>query len=221
MGSLGIEILASIGVALIAVMLYCFFRRSVKMDRMLAKGEFKTLFYILLFVFLVPLTLSAVLHCLSLTGRDFIGNDNNADVNIVWTMLYHSLDPGNINTVGKSGHRVIAFLVALFGVVMMNGVLVSSIVSLYERYVNKWEKGLARYHRELKNSNFIVIIGNNELIPDLIRQIFARKEKIDYVVVQTNSDIEALRKFLASFLSHEELSTMASKIRPMILPTYT
>ena len=40
MGSLGIEILASIGVALIAVMLYCFFRRSVKMDRMLAKGEF-------------------------------------------------------------------------------------------------------------------------------------------------------------------------------------
>lgn len=87
MGSLGIEFLASIGVALIAVMLYCFFRRSVKMDRMLAKGEFKTLFFILLFVFLVPLTLSAVLHCLSLTGHDFIGNDNNADVNIVWTML--------------------------------------------------------------------------------------------------------------------------------------
>lgn len=204
MGSLRIEILASIGVVLIVAMLYCFFRRSVKMDRMLAKGEFKTLFYILLFVFLVPLTLSAVLHCLSLTGRDFIGNDNNADVNIVWTMLYHSLDPGNLNTVGKSGHRIIAFLVALFGVVMMNGVLVSSIVSLYERYVNKWEKGLARYHRELKSSNFIVIIGNNELIPDLIRQIFARKEKIDYVVVQTNSDIEAFRKFLSSFLSHED-----------------
>ena len=200
-GSLGV-----LGVILIVLMLSCFFRRSIKIDRMLAKGEFKTLLFILLFVVLVPLTLSAILYCLELTGSDFFAETSGSNVNIIWAMLFHSVDPGYLSAVDSSAYRVIAFLLALFGIVMFNGVLVSSIVSLYERYINRWEKGLTRYHRELKKSSFVVIMGNNELIPDLIRQIFDRKDCVDYVVVQTNSDVESLRKFLTSFLSYEDES---------------
>ena len=59
-------------------------------------------------------------------------------------------------------------------------------------------------HLILKKKNCIVIIGSNELIPNLIKQLFERKETIDYVVVQTNRSIESFRKYLASFLSAED-----------------
>lgn len=170
----------------------------------MAKGEFKTLFFIFLFVVSVLLTVSGVLYCAGIKGSSFVGSGEDSDTGVLWALLYHCMDPGNLSSVANSSHRVVALLVALFGIVVLNGVLISSIVSLYERFVNRWEKGLARYHCELKRSKFVVIIGSNELIADLIRQIFAREIVVDYVVVQTNGDVEALRKYLSSFLSHQD-----------------
>ena len=170
----------------------------------MAKGEFKTLFFIFLFVVSVLLTVSGVLYCAGIKGSSFVGSGEDSDTGVLWALLYHCMDPGNLSRVANSSHRVVALLVALFGIVVLNGVLISSIVNLYERFVNRWEKGLARYHCELKRSKFVVIIGSNELIADLIRQIFAREIVVDYVVVQTNGDVEALRKYLSSFLSHQD-----------------
>lgn len=193
-----------LGVLLICCLLYCFFSRSVKVDRMLAKGEYKTLIFVIIFVLSVPLTTAGALFLLGKSGGLFVAECTGNNPNILWTMLYHCIDPGNQHMAVEGWPRVLVCLIALFGTIFMNGVLISSIVSLYERHINKWEKGLARYPGLLKKCNYIVIIGSNELIPDLIKQIFKRKVQVDYVVVQLNKDIETFRKYLSSFLTVEE-----------------
>ena len=196
--------LSLVGLIAVMFMLWRFFNRSIKADRVMAKGEFKTLFFIFLFVVSVLLTVAGVLYCLGVKGSSFVSDGADSETGVLWALLYHCMDPGNLSSVANSGHRAVALLVALFGIVVLNGVLISTIMNLYERFVNRWEKGLARYHSELKGSKFVVIIGSNELIADLIRQIFARERTVDYIVVQTNGDVEALRKYLSSFLSHQD-----------------
>lgn len=197
-------LLSVLGFLLVFAMAYSLFNRSVKFDRMLANGEFKILFFILLFVLSVPLTVSGILFLLGNSGDLFYAEAANSKHNILWTMLYHCIDPGNISAAQEGWPRIVALMIAVFGAIFVNGVLVSSIVSIFERHINKWEKGLARYPQLLKKKNCIVIIGSNELIPNLIKQLFERKEAIDYVVVQTNRSIESFRKYLASFLSAED-----------------
>ena len=197
-------LLSALGLLLLFAMVYSLFNRSVKFDRMLAKGEFKILFFILLFVLSVLLTVSGILLLLGISGDLLYAEAANSKHNILWTMLYHCIDPGNISAAQEGWPRIVALMIAVFGAIFVNGVLVSSIVSIFERLINKWEKGLARYPQLLKKKNCIVIIGSNELIPNLIKQLFERKEAIDYVVVQTNRSIESFRKYLASFLSAED-----------------
>ena len=136
--------LSFIGFVAIAYMLWRFFNRSIKADRVMAKGEFKTLFFIFLFVVSVLLTVSGVLYCAGIKGSSFVGSGEESDTGVLWALLYHCMDPGNLSDVANSSHRVVALLVALFGIVVLNGVLISSIVNLYERFVKRWEKGLAR-----------------------------------------------------------------------------
>lgn len=171
---------------------------------MLAKGEFKTLLFTLIFALSVPLTLAGLFFLIGKTGVFFANENADSNPNIVWSMLYHSIDPGNQHMAKEGWPRLIVCGIALFGTIFMNGVLISSIVSLYERHINKWEKGLSRYPNLLKKNDFIAIIGSNELVPDLIRQIFQRKVHVDYIIIQTNNDIESFRKFLMSFLTEDE-----------------
>lgn len=184
---------------------YHIYRRSVKYDRMLAKGEGKTIMYILILVLSLPIAVACVLILFGADGRQFLDDCNGKDApNLFWTMLYHCIDPGNQHMAVVGWRRAVVFTLGIFGCIFLNGVLISSIVGWYDRFIDKWEKGLARYDRELKKSCFIVIIGNNEALPSLIRQIFARKESVDYVLVQTNTDVEFFRKQLLSYLTPQE-----------------
>ena len=179
------------------------FTRDVNVDRMLAKGEFKMLGYLFAVVMLVLFTVWSLSSWIGLTGEDIM-NSREHNLNLFWAILYHCTDPGNQNMAEGGVPRAIALLIAVFGVVFLNGVLISSIVNLFERHIAKWEQGLARYPKVLAKSNYIVIIGSNDLIPDLIRQIFQREQPLDYILVQTNADVEKFRKYLASFLSAED-----------------
>jgi len=197
-------ILAAIFALPVFVFPYYFIMQSEKVDRMLAKGKFKILLFVILFVLSVPLTLAVVMNLCGQQGAFFITSDAGNDPNVIWTMLYHCIDPGNQHMAREGWYRTLACFIALFGTIFMNGVLISTIVSLYERHINKWEKGLARYPKLQRKCSFIAIIGGNEMVPDLIKQIFRRKEQIDYVIVQTNADIETFRKCLTSFLSADD-----------------
>ncbi len=180
------------------------FRRRVTIDRMLVQGKIKTIFILLGAVFGLLVVFDLLLDLCGFDGSTlFSSNSENTDSELLWSVIYHFVDPGNQHMAQLGIARVIVLLLALSGCVILNGILVSAIIGWYERFVDKWRMGLARYDKLLEQCNFVVIIGGNEMVFDLIKQILGN-ESLDYIVLQTNQDVEALRNQLCSFLTPQE-----------------
>ena len=180
------------------------FRRRVTIDRMLVQGKIKTIFILLGAVFGLLVVFDLLLDLCGFDGSTlFSSNSENKDSGLLWSVVYHFADPGNQHMAQSGVARLIVLLLALSGCVILNGILVSAIIGWYERFVDKWRMGLARYDKLLEQCNFVVIIGGNEMVFDLIKQILGN-ESLDYIVLQTNQDVEALRNQLCSFLTPKE-----------------
>lgn len=119
---------------------------------------------------------------------------------LFWTILYHFVDPGNQHMAISSRARIISFAVSVFGCVMMTGLLITVLISMFERRRERWVKGELRYPNTIKNH--VVIIGGSEIIANLIKQIFYYKNP-PFVLIQTKRDVEKLRIELNSFLPKE------------------
>ena len=196
--------LTALGVLIILSLIYCFIGRNVFVDRMLAQGKCLSFFFLMLFVFIVPLTLSGAFYLFNIRGEDFISERALDEPNLVWTLIYHCIDPGNQHMAADGWFRACSCLLAIFGSVFFNGLLISLFVGWYDRLVSRWENGLTRYNRVLKRGNFVVIVGDNEMVPSIIAQLFERRRGLEHVVVQTNRDVPGLRKRLVSFLKSED-----------------
>lgn len=184
------------------------FRRRVELDRRLVQGKLSTLLYIFLFVLCIPLVIYVALVILDSLGlfkpSYLMSNGVADDPTLWWAVLYHFIDPGNQTMAAAGSGRVFALLLALLGSLFMNGFLVSSIVGWYDNFVNEWKCGQARYDEVLKRKRFVVIVGAHESVPSIIRQSLKRHKSLDYVVVQTNKNVEEIRGRLVSYLTAEE-----------------
>ena len=185
------------------------FRRRIEWDRKLIQGKFSTILRIFAVVMCLPLFVWLCLCFLEAAGLfipDELSTEGGLEMDrppLWWSVLYHFIDPGNQNMTYGFG-RAVGLLLAISGGIFMNGILISSIVGWYDRYVDKWRCGLARYDATLKRSRFMVIIGAHESVPSIIRQLLARSEKPDYIIVQTSGNVEELRSRLVSFLRPDE-----------------
>lgn len=179
-------------------------RRRVWLDRMLVQGKLFTVLLLTAAIFLTPVLFAGIFHLLKLDGSVFVNYGQDGTPNIFWSVLYHYIDPGNQHMANEGWPRAVACMIALLGIVFLNGILVSAFVGWYERFVEKWKTGYARYNALLKSKQFVAIIGGNECVPNIIRQLFQRDERIDFVVILTNQNVEELRKKLVSFLSPNE-----------------
>ena len=180
------------------------FRRRVTIDRMLVQGKFTTVLRLLGAVLVLLGVFTVLLDVLGFDGSTlFSSNSENKDSGLLWSVVYHFADPGNQHMAQSGVARLIVLLLALSGCVILNGILVSAIIGWYERFVDKWRMGLARYDKLLEQCNFVVIIGGNEMVFGLIKQILGN-ESLDYIVLQTNQGVEALRNQLCSFLTPQE-----------------
>lgn len=184
------------------------FRRNVELDRRLVQGNLSTVFYIFLFVLCIPIIIYLFLVVLKYCGlfdsSYLMSNDVTNEPTLPWAVLYHYIDPGSQTQAAPGSGRIFALLLALLGSIFMNGFLVSAIVGWYDRFVDKWKYGLARYDETLKRKQFIAIIGAHESVPSIIRQSLERNPDLDYVVVQTNGNVEGLRSRLISYLTAAE-----------------
>ena len=92
-------------------------------------------------------------------------------------------------------------LIAILGVFLLNGLLVSSIVGWVDSRKEKWLKGEVRYPRFLRHKSYDVLIGGNDMVVGLVKQ------KLDtgkYILIQTSSDVESFRRKLFSILTDEQ-----------------
>lgn len=180
------------------------FRRRVEIDRILVQGKFKTIIVLLAVVLGLLGVFTVLLDVFGFEGSTlYSSNSEDVDSGLFWSVIYHFIDPGNQHMAELGIARGIVLLLALSGCVILNGLLVSVIIGWYDSFVDKWRTGLARYDELLKRCNFVVIIGGNEIVYNLISQIL-KNETLDYIVLHTNQDVEALRKQLCSFLTPQE-----------------
>lgn len=200
---------------LYAIVLW-FFERP-KFDWHLINGHF--LYKVCCLVLLMPSLLASMVMCCSdistpkeLAYEDALYENRDRGLtcciehkqespNIYWSVYYHFIDPGNQHMTTTKGGRAWAAVIAVFGMFLLNGLLVSSIIGYVDRRKEKWIKGEVRYKWFLKRSPHYVIIGGNDMVEGVVKQVLENKKTI---LIQTMRDVEAFRRELFSILNEEE-----------------
>ena len=200
------------------------FFHPIKRDWIIAQGHFLT--KVGNFVLLVPFALTLLFHTVdyskkgdieSYSTRNLVYEDSlyvskadtakiaaKEDPSLFWGVYYHFIDPGNQHMAASKSGRQRAAMAAILGYILMNGLLVSTLISWFDRRKEKWLKGEVRYNRFFSLWNHWVVIGGNDMVPGLLKQLFAKEEEnenpLPYIIVQTSSDVESLRREIFSEL---------------------
>lgn len=132
--------------------------------------------------------------------------------NLFWSTYYHFIDPGNQHMTTSQSGRGWSALIAILGVFLLNGVLVSSIVGWIDSRKEKWLKGDVKYDNFLKRNKHYIIIGGNDMAFGIVRHIFEKEKtsentksnKLPYIVIQTSLNVEDFRRNLFSILTEQQ-----------------
>ena len=131
---------------------------------------------------------------------------------IFWGTYYHFIDPGNQHMTSTKAARVWAAIIAILGVFLLNGLLVSSIIGWIDKRKEEWLKGSVRYDRLLGKASHYVIIGGNDMVPGIVLELLelmqvkpeTDKDKVKYILIQTSRDVEDFRRELFSNLTADQ-----------------
>ena len=132
------------------------------------------------------------------------------------SVFWHFVDPGNQFMAVAPYGRVWSAVFAIFGVLLLNGLLVSSLVGWIERRRERWLAGEIRYNSFFFSKNrYALVIGANEIASSVIKNLLTRRKRGDinfkseannsYVILQTCREVKAVRSELASYLTEREL----------------
>lgn len=209
------------------VRVICLLVRMPKFDWHLLHGHF--LYKVVCFVLLMPCLMTSLIKCDKGSlqcAKEFISEDDlypgstkeqckhcledrQVAPPLLWSVYLHFMDPGNQHMTSTKNSRGWAGVIAILGVFLLNGLLVSSIIGWVDRRKEKWQKGEVRYKWFLRFRSHYTIIGGNDMVMGVVKQIF---DKIDsentlikpYILIQTSRDIESFRRNLFSTLTEEQ-----------------
>jgi len=191
---------------LIFILVLLFAKQNV-LDRNLAEFRLTSVFKILVFIFCVPFSIALFLSCFGISAKDLLTESGcldkaGEDPDIFWTTFYHFTDPGNQHMVGSVLGRRVAFWISLLGMFLMNGFLVTTIISFIDRHISGWNTGEVRYN--FWRSSHIIIIGGHVSVASIIKDVLdkdhGKYKDVKYVVIMTNQNIEQYRTTLKSEL---------------------
>jgi hypothetical protein len=211
--------IGAVGVAYILYISWLWLFRRVSFDWHLINGHF--LRKVVCVVVLLPFVVTAVLYLLGWCGceisaRNLFGEQPQPEQSLLWSVYYHFVDPGNQHNASSSMYSGVVALIAILGVFLLNGLLVSSIVGWIDRRKEQWLKGEISYYEFLQHTPHDVIIGGSDVVVGLVRQLFdvqrgngdTNRGYKPWIVIQTSGDVEALRRELSSVLSCDEQRRM-------------
>ena len=202
-----------------------FLFKRVKFDWVLINGHF--LRKVCLLVLLTPFVITSIVRVLNIVSSPkelayeetlYECHDkelpcelkkNQASPNLFWSVYYQFIDPGNQGATTTENGRKVAAVVAILGIFLLNGLLVSSIIGWIDSRKEKWLKGEVKYNGFLKLRSHYIIIGGNDVVGGVVKQIFERidKEKSwakPYILIQTSCEIECFRRELFSDLTTDQ-----------------
>lgn len=130
------------------------------------------------------------------------------DPPLFWTVYYHFIDPGNQHmTTSVSGRRRAA-LISILGVLLLNGLLISTLINWFDRRKERWYNGEIRYGAwALWRKRYAVVIGADESAPTIVKRLLKGRGEsagVHYVILLTNESVRTVRERIASYLSERE-----------------
>ena len=121
--------------------------------------------------------------------------------NIYWNTYYHFVDPGNQGMSTTKESRIWVAVIATCGMFLFNGLLVSSIIGWIDHRKERWQHGDVKYKKFLRSNKHYIIIGGNDMVDDIVKQMLPNKLPI---LIQTSRDVEKFRQELFSSLNDDE-----------------
>lgn len=185
--------------------LFDFYFNPVERDRFLfARKGWGLLVYSSKFTGVSLFVLVIVAFFLYLAGISLISREQSSGGPIL-DVISQFADPGNIPSAEGLWGKSFAVICALFGIICLSGLVVSSLVSFITNVSERWKNGMLRYNKFF--SNYVVIIGVNEQTANIVRLSLKRTingEKVKYVLVQTRQNVERVRHKLELKLNESE-----------------
>lgn len=116
-------------------------------------------------------------------------------------VLYYFFDAGNLHAETSVSAKIITPVVAFLGMVLLSGLLITTLSNIVERRVENVAKGLVTYR---KIRDHYVIIGYGEITICLLHDIFKRaeaaNERLPKVLILTSQDVPKVRAHVQSQL---------------------
>lgn len=199
---IGLNALMGIGYYLYA--LYLWLCNKPKFDWHLINGAFMR--KVLVLVLLTPFIFALISLCCGQIGKGLVTGETAELTNPLWGAYYHFIDPGNQH-IAEGNTTWLATIIAICGVFLLNGVLISSIVGWIDKRKERYLQGLEPYQRFLKRKEHYVIIGGSDIVSGIVEQIFKTPQKngeMPYILIQTSNNVEDFRHKLFSGLDVEQ-----------------
>lgn len=199
---IGLNALMGIGYYLYA--LYLWLCNKPKFDWHLINGAFMR--KVLVLVLLTPFIFALISLCCGQIGKGLVTGETAELTNPLWGAYYHFIDPGNQH-IAEGNTTWLATIIAICGVFLLNGVLISSIVGWIDKRKERYLQGLEPYQRFLKRKEHYVIIGGSDIVEGIVAQIFETPQKngeMPYILIQTSNNVEDFRHKLFSGLDVEQ-----------------
>ena len=101
--------------------------------------------------------------------------------------------------IANNGNIYFGYLVIIIGAIIFNGLLISFFANIMQGRVNDFRKGHVKYAFD----NHVVILGYNDMVPDIVKQLVKLYPKSD-IAIQTTQDVENVRTRLFTMLDAKE-----------------
>ena len=95
---------------------------------------------------------------------------------LFWSIMLHYMDAGNQHMTTTKAGRDLSVIIAILGVILLNGLLISSIITNIDNRKEKWLKGTLRYSRFFKKHPHYIIIGGNDMVSGIVKQLFNKNK---------------------------------------------
>lgn len=190
---------------------------KIRRDVILVKKNYWV--WVMLLVIAVPFAFSWLMLLCNMSTAQLLDESNSYGVvyaegdaravSVLWSVFFHYLDAGNQH-ISSSAGRALAAVLSICGIILFNGLLVSTILSWTTRRKDHWDAGLIRYPlSSLPKNRYAVVIGANEMVVSVVKSLLqecVNGERVnDYVVLQTSSKVSEVRERLSAHLSDNEM----------------
>lgn len=165
------------------------FRKRIRLgfDRSISGSWFKQILW-LLSIFLVIVGIFIV------TNRMYPVDSRFDEWDIIG--LFFGTDSDYI---ANNGNVYFGYMVIIIGAIIFNGLLITFFANIMQGRVNDFRKGHVKYSFD----RHVVILGYNEMVPDLVKQLVKLFPKSD-IAIQTTLDVENVRVRLFNKLDVKE-----------------